>query len=396
VLTAPTPSRLRVLDLLRFVAATAVLLFHFTARDHARWAGGLPAEVFPHLAPVTRFGYLGVHLFFVISGFVVLASAWGRSTGSFVASRASRLYPAFWAAVLLTSVLRWAWPGFEARTPGEVLVNLTMLQDPLGIARVDGVYWTLWVELQFYAVVALLVRAGPTSRRVVGFAVVAPSLAAALTLVRPGVAGPWTLLEWLPLFGAGMVLCLIHRDGPRPALWCVLALDALLAAVVAAVRTPRAIDAVASGHATSAVVVAAGVVGVVALVAAATLVPRARACGPRWFTAAGLLTYPLYLTHEYVGWAAIEVLSRHLRPVPALVLASAVCLGVAALVHRTAERPFQARLRHVLDRVLDPPRPARSVCLPEIGPTEGRSRPRHTDLGVGGRVGQASWWDARL
>lgn len=356
MLTAPTPSRLRVLDLLRFVAAAAVLLFHFTARDHARWAGGLPAEVFPHLAPVTRYGYLGVHLFFVISGFVVLASAWGRSTGSFVASRVSRLYPAFWAAVLLTSVLRRAWPGFETRTPGEVLVNLTMLQDPLGVARVDGVYWTLWVELQFYVVVALLVRAGPSSRRVVGFAAVAPSLAAALTLVRPGAAGTWTLAEWLPLFCAGMMLCLIHRDGPQPVLWCVLGLDVLLAAAVAAVRTPHAIDAVASGTTTSAVLVVAGVVGVVVLVAAGTLVPRVRGVGPRWFTAAGLLTYPLYLTHEYVGWAAIDALSRHLPPVPTLVLASAVCLAVATVVHRVAERPFQARLRRVLDRVLNPGR----------------------------------------
>jgi len=381
VLTAappiPAPARLRSLDLLRLVAALAVLLFHVTARDHGRWAGGLPAEVLPHLAPVTRYGYLGVHLFFVISGFVVLTSARGRSTRAFVASRVSRLYPAYWAAVLLTAALRWAWPAFEARTPAEVLVNLTMLQDPLGVARVDGVYWTLWVELQFYVLVALLVRAGPGSRRVLAFSAVAPVAAAGVTLTRPDAAGVLTLVEWLPLFCAGMVLSLIHRDRSRPVLWCALALDVTLAAAVAAVRTPRAVDAIASGTPTSAAVVVAGVVGAVVLVAVCTL--RVRDRGPRWFTVAGLLTYPLYLTHEYVAWATVEALSPRLGTGLTLAVATAVCLAVAAAVHLVVERPVQQPLRRLLDR----PRVRRRAGPAPVG-------------GARARAGQASPWEARV
>src|SRR5699024_10591942 len=111
---APTPvqrrGRLRAMDALRLLAALAVVLFHFTTRDHGRWGAQLPHEVFPALSHVVRYGYAGVHLFFTISGFVILMSVWGRSPRQFVASRISRLYPAFWVAVLATATLRWWWP----------------------------------------------------------------------------------------------------------------------------------------------------------------------------------------------------------------------------------------------------------------------------------------------
>lgn len=310
------------------------------------------------MSAMTRYGYLGVHLFFVISGFVILMSAWGRSVGSFVASRVSRLYPAFWAAVLLTASLRYLWPGFEARSPGEVLVNLTMLQDPLGVPRVDGVYWTLWVELQFYLLVCLFIRIGLTERRVLLLAAAAPVLTTPLTLLTPHLAGMWTLVEWLPLFCAGMVICLIYRSGPSRARWAVLALNVLAATSISAVVTPGAIDAVSSGQPTSPAWVAGGVVLCVAVVMVATLVPRVRDVEWRGLTLAGLVTYPLYLTHEYLGWAAIEVLSPNLGRYWALLLAIAACVAVAVLLHLVAERPVQRPLRRRLERLLRPRRTA--------------------------------------
>jgi hypothetical protein len=57
-------------------------------------AGGLTAVAFPVAGEVARYGYLGVDLFLVISGFVVLMTAWNRSPSGFVVSRAVRLYPA--------------------------------------------------------------------------------------------------------------------------------------------------------------------------------------------------------------------------------------------------------------------------------------------------------------
>ncbi|PPK91969.1 peptidoglycan/LPS O-acetylase OafA/YrhL [Kineococcus xinjiangensis] len=339
------------MDALRLLAALAVVLFHFTARDHVRW-GPLPVEAFPALSAVTRYGYAGVHLFFVISGFVILMSAWGRSVPQFVASRVSRLFPAYWAAVLLTATLRWAWPTFGDLGPVEVLVNLTMLQDLFGVPRVDGVYWTLWVELQFYLAVLLLLLAGPTRRRVLACAGVGPVLCTALTLAAPAAASAVTLLGFAPLFAAGMVLYVLHRDGHTGGRWLLLGLNAAQAVLLAATRQTGAIDHVTSGGRTSPVVLALVVAGCIGLVAAVALVPVVRDLDLPLLTALGALTYPLYLTHEYVGWALIDVLHTALGRYPTLAVALGCCIALAWALHRLVERPLQKPLRTRLEKRL--------------------------------------------
>ncbi len=336
--------RLRALDALRLLAALAVLAFHFTARDHTRW-GALTGDVFPHLSAVTAYGYAGVHLFFVVSGVVITASAGGRGLAAFVASRVSRLYPAYWAAVLLTATLRWAWPGFGDRTPAQVAVNLTMFQDLFGVPRVDGVYWTLWVEMQFYLLVAVLLLVGWSRRRLLVAATWVPALCTAVVLAVPRAAGVVTLLGYAPLFAAGIVLHVLHRDGPTVRRWLLLALTTAQAALLAAFAQAPAVGDLVSRTPVSPVVLAAVVTGCVGLVAVTVLVPRVRAVDRRWLTAAGALTYPLYLTHEYVGWALIEVLAPHTGRWVTLALAVTGCLVLARAVHRLVERPLQRPLR---------------------------------------------------
>lgn len=120
--TQPKP-RFRLLDGLRIFAALAVVLYHFTARENPYW-GHPVLDVFPDFAPVAAFGALGVQLFFIISGFVILMSASGRSIGDYVASRAGRLLPGYWAGVLLTGgLLLVVWPEAEDISITQVLAN---------------------------------------------------------------------------------------------------------------------------------------------------------------------------------------------------------------------------------------------------------------------------------
>lgn len=147
--------RLQALDLLRFFAAIAVVLYHYTARPDQ--------NSFPQLTQITQFGYLGVPLFFMISGFVIAASAERRTPIQFLISRTARLYPAFWIGIFFTATILWL---FSSRPVGisQLLINLTMLNDYLGIANIDGVYWTLQVELKFYACIFLLLACGLLNR----------------------------------------------------------------------------------------------------------------------------------------------------------------------------------------------------------------------------------------
>src|SRR6266567_3571227 len=166
--------RLRELDLLRFVAAMAVMMHHFTGvRYYTPWHDA--TKVFPAASKVTGYGYLGVQLFFVISGFVILMSAWDRRPGDFAVSRFVRLFPAYWCAVGLVLFVYYAtglssgYPVSKIGPLERVLPNLTMLQTGVGAPDSESVYWTLWIEIHFYALIALMVWRGINYSRALAF-----------------------------------------------------------------------------------------------------------------------------------------------------------------------------------------------------------------------------------
>jgi peptidoglycan/LPS O-acetylase OafA/YrhL len=354
--------RLATLDLLRFVAALAVVGYHFTA---FRTGGGSawspepsvrPADLFPVVSEVTRYGFLGVDVFFLISGFVICMSVWGRTVGEFFASRVARLYPAFWAAVLLTTTVCTLWPAVrEGLTPREVLVNLTMLPEPLGVDFVDGVYWTLFVEFRFYLVLAVLAIVGLTYRRVLGLCIgwtLASVFGTALGQDSPAVARAVDLVvmpQWSPFFIAGMALYLVYRNGSNLVAWGVVAVSWVLA-------LEGRLDDLGTAHHHLQVPLSHTVVVVVVTVSFVAVGAIALGYTGRldvpWFTTLGALTYPLYLVHQNIGWTIIYGLREPLGRWPAAATALAAVLLLAWLVHRWVERPLGPALRRGLVRAL--------------------------------------------
>lgn len=140
--------RLIELDALRGIAAFAVVLFHYTYRYHGIYGAGEVALPF-----TLWWGDQGVQLFFMISGFVIFMTLERtQETKDFLVSRFSRLYPTYWAALFATFTSIWLFglPGRESSAL-DFAVNLTMLQGFIpNIDHVDGVYWTLTIELSFY------------------------------------------------------------------------------------------------------------------------------------------------------------------------------------------------------------------------------------------------------
>ena len=88
-------TRVNEIDLLRFFAALAVAFYHYAFRGYA--ANNLSIMPYPLLEPIAKYGFLGVELFFMISGFVILMTAASGSLKGFIVSRIVRLYPAVWA-----------------------------------------------------------------------------------------------------------------------------------------------------------------------------------------------------------------------------------------------------------------------------------------------------------
>src|SRR4051812_38954069 len=234
---APAPAtearrpRLTALDGLRFAAAAAVVVYHLTARQSTVW-GDQQQDLLGDTGRWTSLGSLGPELFFVISGFVLALSAWGRSAVHVVASRVARLYPAYWVGVLATGgLLLFLWPEGKRVTGGQVLVNLTMLQSLFGVDQVDGVYWTLWTELRFYVLMVVFALVGLTRRRVLAVAAIWPFAALAVESLGWDTAATWLVSDYAPLFAAGMALYVLHRDGHAALAWAVVAADTALAVV---------------------------------------------------------------------------------------------------------------------------------------------------------------------
>jgi peptidoglycan/LPS O-acetylase OafA/YrhL len=338
---------MRELDLLRFLAALGVLLFHFTG-----FGGGGPwpdsaREVFPALGEVTRYGYLGVDLFFVISGFVILMSAWGRGPGEFAVSRVVRLMPAYWAAVLLGAAIFVGF-GLGQGRPGVVLPNLTMLQGGLGVRNVDAVFWTLWVELHFYVLMAVLLGIGLTYRRCVAFMTIWLFLGLFADEADSKLLKIMVMPTWHSYFIGGMALYLIYRFGSSLLLWCFVGVSWLMAIRWSAWRAGPIFDGVSDG------VVVAAVTGIFVVM---SLVATRRLGWLRWrgLTVLGALTYPLYLTHSQIALPLLDAIYPGVDKWTALAVATAAALLLAYGLHRLVERPVAAwlrpRLRESLARV---------------------------------------------
>ncbi|GAA2597516.1 acyltransferase [Winogradskya consettensis] len=350
------PGRIAVLDGLRLIAALMVVAYHYIGYDRGAvkpW-GAAADRAFPALATPASYGWLGVELFFLISGFVICMSAWDRDPGHFLRSRVVRLFPAYWAAALLTFAVLTLWPLVRDPVgPSDLMVNLTMLQEPLGVRSVDAVYWTLWVEARFYLLFAILVWRGLTVRRAALFG--AGWLAAAALATQAGLPALDLIVmpDYAPYFVAGIALFLIHRFGSHAGLWGLVAVAFLLAQHHVLGQTHH---------------VAADVLGrplspwpafalLTAIFAAMSLVATGRLDRVRWrwLTTAGALTYPLYLLHEYIGWTLIAALHTHLGRYPTLALVVTLMLGVAWLLHRYVERPASRLLRKWLSAPLPGP-----------------------------------------
>jgi peptidoglycan/LPS O-acetylase OafA/YrhL len=344
----PAP-RLYALDGLRLLAALSVAAYHYGGRDGEigkAW-GTSPAVQFPTAHGWFAYGWAGVQAFFVISGFVICASGWGRSVQSFLASRAARLLPAYWAAVVLVAAVL-ALPGiaFARVSASEFLVNLTMLQMPLGADRVLGVCWTLWAEVRFYVLFALcVVLPGATRRRVIWFC---GGWTLAATLAEAS-GEPFLQLVLMPeyasLFIGGIGLYLVHRDRQDTAGWLIVGFSLLLSQYHTVRDMWHAPNDAFFSYRPQLAIVLAVAVGFVAVGAVALgLLDRVNW---RWLTTAGALTYPFYLVHEHLGWPLVQALHQGLGLPSSLTLTLTVALMLllAWLLHHGVERPLQPRLR---------------------------------------------------
>jgi exopolysaccharide production protein ExoZ len=329
-------------QVLRLVAALLVVGTHSTLYSSQ------------HLAPgvVWHFGEVGVDLFFVISGFVMMTSSWrhlkkpgyGRM---FLAKRVIRIVPMYWIATTLNLVLVLALPTLtDASRPSAARVVLSYLfvstESPDGrMEPIHGVGWTLVFEMFFYVVFALALA---LRLNVLIFCSVIFTACAAGGWIRPDSYSP-ALVYLSPLllyFVAGMVIgrWVVDRARRPAVLW--LGYLGLAWSLDAAVRSGS------EGFALS--LLLRPVLVVITVVVCVMLEPVTSRYVPRFLTFMGDASYSLYLFHPFIGPVVPIVLARlHLvHPWVSVALTFPAALLGGALIYFWVERPTTRRLQRLM------------------------------------------------
>lgn len=370
---------IRPLTSLRALAALLVFLYHYAVVHAPDGGAGVP------LRAVWAHGYMGVPMFFVLSGFLITRLYFDPlrrgSVGlrTFLVKRVARIWPLFLLLAVVQHAVLWA----QGRLPlsADWLVTLSMSQGWFADLLYAGLppAWSLTIEETFYLLVpvfCLLIdrlafnggRDAPLTR---GGAVRLAGTLALLALAMAGLGAlGWKLramlgLEWrgflagpdhvlrmtlagrFPEFAVGMAAAFVHRDGrllrrvgPAAAGWAGLALFAGIGVLLAAKDT-----APPGGQylVHNAVALGTGAL-VLALTVAGHLPGRLLSWGPLVYL--GRISYGFYLIQLSVVSAPLVALSASCGPwrLPVhLVLATAVCALLYELVEKPARRAVVRR-----------------------------------------------------
>lgn len=333
------------IDFLRFVAAIAVVLFHYLFRGYAE--GGYNPISYAPFDQYAQYGYLGIHLFFMISGFVILLTAMKRDVVQFVISRIVRLYPAFWAGVTFTSLMIIFFGGeqFSVSFP-QYLSNLSMIGGYLGVEPVDGVYWTLLVEIKFYTLIfgILLIK---RIQNIDWF------LTAWLAVSLLDIAMPLPKLiqfflfpEWASYFVSGALFYLIRLKGLK---WHYVAL-LLVSFGLSIFHANQEIMSLSNYYNTEVnALVPFVLITLFYLIFTLVITHKLTFFRRTWVLKVGALTYPLYLIHQNVGYMLLTTFEGVVNKYVLLVAVLIFILLVAGLINQLIEKNLSLLLKKLLN-----------------------------------------------
>ena len=345
--------RLALIDLLRFVAAMIVVSFHFSFRGPKgdfMSALQLPSA----LVYTSQYGYLGVSLFFMISGFVIAYSAEGRTAMAFGISRFIRLYPSFLVCMTITfAVLNFFPVAVFPISVKQYLANLLLFSKILHQPMMDGVYWSIYYEVIFYGWVFLLLLAGAFKKwqhsillvwliiSILNFAVLRSEF---LKLIF--------ITDYAYFFIIGILAYRMRNGDSSLRTLGILAVSSGFALYTADIEAGLLTVSFATPY--SALTAMSFLLAAI-VVFISTALYKGSVPLQEYFIFLGALTYPLYLLHQMIGYAFIGLFYGKLPDQILLLMVVAFVLGLAFLVNRYFEKPVLPRIRKLLIHLLERP-----------------------------------------
>jgi peptidoglycan/LPS O-acetylase OafA/YrhL len=317
-------NRLEDLDALRGIAVVFVVLYHYFFRYN---------EIYGHQDINTgwaEYGYLGVQLFFIISGFVIFYSIQAVSNKkTFWYARLSRLYPSFifsvWLTFIVVSIL--TLPGREIEFT-QALGNILLIHEYFSIKHVDKVYWSLTLEMTFYFWIAL--RIGKSQLKNQQLVLAVSILMLAVSLIQPEVSRKIEklfLLEYANLFLAGICFYYLKFKLMTYISWLSLAVSYV---TVYFIYSFEEFLIITSFY----------------IVMLLFSYNRTHWIKLKPLTYLGSISYALYLIHQNIGYAIIRSLKLEgLSSFEAILVALLVVSVLAHAITSYIEKPAQSYLR---------------------------------------------------
>ncbi len=210
--------RAKYIDGLRGVAAIMVVIFHY-------------AQLTPNSSAFFAIGSYGVHIFFIISGYVIMYSARTKMNAmTFLKNRFIRVYPTYFVCLSISIFLLC----ISGNYSGSVLAlgsNYLFFHKFLGFGHVDPVYWTLLLEAVFYGYIAFAIVLFKLKTRVVYLSLIAhSSIVLFCNLIPweiPKIIKSVSLLDFGSYFALGMIYYL--KRNKEVTTWQVTILFLLIA-----------------------------------------------------------------------------------------------------------------------------------------------------------------------
>ncbi|MES2600866.1 MAG: acyltransferase [Pseudomonadota bacterium] len=368
--------RLRALDGLRGVAILLVMGFHYFYHLESFYYKSTLypyGETFSNVL-VFKYGYMGVELFFIISGFVIAMTLESSASAlDFVVRRFVRIWPALIVSAVITFfLLNWSdspfaltrrqfWPNF--------LPSLTLTPTSLWsglfpkVEFVTGVYWSLVVEIRFYMIAVLLFwlfSRQKLARNLVIFTLIIYIARALLRRAMPGYNGVYDALfipDYMPWFAAGAVFYELYKE--RLTKGAALIMLAVMYVLIARVSTNYAMIGRDPVIASIAALSFLGLFWLLATKPASVGILEVRPLV--WI---GECSYSIYLYHYAVGMILISQVSKTIGLVPQLLLVAAISLLVFAIgriSYLTVENPSRRWLTKLL---IGPPQKPAAATSP--------------------------------
>ena len=334
--------RFNVLDLMRFTAALSVVFYHYTS--------GESSAPFMLISEITKFGYLGVPLFFMISGFVISASALNRTPAEFAISRTTRLYPTVFICLTISTLI------MQTLSSGQVeisffryLTNLTILNTYIGQEYIDGVYWTLLAELKFYLCIFGLLVIGLFDKFRIWLTVWMLMTITFLLFDQPFFMGWFISPEYSAFFIAGVTFFLATKHGYNN-YYSGLLISSL---VVGSVRAYQQANDFMHGPDQVDCLISLALVWSFFLLFFMISVNKIQIKSSKTLMLLGGMTYPLYLLHNKAGEMIFDRLIGTMNPYILLTLLISFMLSMAYLVHVYVEKRLANSIKNYLFRKLN-------------------------------------------